>query len=139
MIVDDDDAFLCEMQEVLESSGYHVLRATTSSQALTLARASRPDVFLLDLKLGADSGFELARQLRHAAQPADPPVIAMTGYFNMAACNRMISCYGITACLQKPFHPRDVIAAIEQALAAGPVNRPATESAPKSIETMEGA
>jgi len=120
LIVDDDVSFLSEMMELLRDFGYHALGASSSRQALALARKSRPDIILLDLKLGATSGFQLALQLRHLPETAAVPIIGMTGYFNVGTCGRMISHCRIDACLQKPMRPREVVEAIEQATVAAP-------------------
>jgi DNA-binding NarL/FixJ family response regulator len=37
--------------------------ATTSAEALRLEEELRPDVVLVDIRLGAESGFDLARRL----------------------------------------------------------------------------
>jgi CheY-like chemotaxis protein len=135
MVVDDDTVFLGEMQEMLESYGYHAITAATCGQALALARTCHPDACLLDLKLGTASGFQLALRLRHAPETGGVPIVAMTGYFNVDTCGRMIAYCGIAACLQKPFHPREVILAIEQPTAAGPDTKTTNGPVPNNPQT----
>ena len=71
MIVDDDEEFLDVAKALLERDGVTVAGvAHSSAEAVQRARALRPDVVLIDIRLGDESGFEAARQLadnRHAA------------------------------------------------------------------------
>ena len=64
LIVDDNVRFLEVARASLERDGLDVVgTATTMAEALEKVEALRPDVVLVDIALGADSGFELARQL----------------------------------------------------------------------------
>jgi DNA-binding NarL/FixJ family response regulator len=64
VIVDDSESFLAAARALLEREGLAVDGvASTSEEALELARSCRPDVVLVDIFLGKESGFELARRL----------------------------------------------------------------------------
>ena len=64
LLVDDNDAFLETARALLERQGVQVAGvASTIAGALRQARALRPDVVLVDIGLGEESGFELARLL----------------------------------------------------------------------------
>jgi len=64
LLVDDNDAFLETARALLERQGVQVAGvASTIAGALRQARALRPDVILVDIGLGEESGFELARLL----------------------------------------------------------------------------
>jgi DNA-binding NarL/FixJ family response regulator len=45
-----------------------------------LAAELRPDVVLVDIDLGPESGLELTRRLARSADPAPPPVILISTY-----------------------------------------------------------
>ena len=70
VIVDDDGTFLNVAQALLERQGITVAGvAHGCADAVERARVLRPDVVLIDIRLGEESGFEVARQLaghRHA-------------------------------------------------------------------------
>jgi DNA-binding NarL/FixJ family response regulator len=67
LIVDDNAAFLKVAATLLEREGMRVVGvASNGADALTQARALRPDVILLDIALGAESGLEIARRLVEA-------------------------------------------------------------------------
>jgi DNA-binding NarL/FixJ family response regulator len=64
LIVDDHQPFLDAASLLLEREGVAVVGvATTSAEALRLEEELRPDVVLVDIRLGDESGFELARRL----------------------------------------------------------------------------
>jgi two-component system nitrate/nitrite response regulator NarL len=64
LLVDDNDAFLKAARNLLERQGMQVAGvASNIAGALRQARALRPDVILVDIGLGEESGFELARLL----------------------------------------------------------------------------
>jgi two-component system, NarL family, nitrate/nitrite response regulator NarL len=64
LIVDDNVRFLEAARASLERQGVEVAGiATTTAEALQRAEALRPDVVLVDISLGDESGFELTRQL----------------------------------------------------------------------------
>ena len=64
VIVDDDEGFLDVARELLERGGVTVAGvARNGAEALERARAMQPDVMLIDIRLGEESGFEAARRL----------------------------------------------------------------------------
>ena len=69
LIVDDNPGFLETARKILEDGGITVIGAvSTSTEAVSQATVAEPDVALVDVILGAESGFDLARRL--ATQPA---------------------------------------------------------------------
>ena len=64
LLVDDSDAFLESATLLLEREGLAVVGvASNIAAALQQARALGPDVILVDVGLGDESGFTLARHL----------------------------------------------------------------------------
>jgi DNA-binding NarL/FixJ family response regulator len=64
LIVDDNPRFLEAARSSLERQGVRVVGvAATGAEALAQAEALRPDVALVDIGLGEESGFELTRRL----------------------------------------------------------------------------
>ena len=71
VIVDDDEMFVDVARAVLERDGVAVAGAASSSaEAVQRAGALRPDVVLIDIRLGEESGFDVARQLAGNGQAA---------------------------------------------------------------------
>jgi DNA-binding NarL/FixJ family response regulator len=64
VIVDDNPAVLHAASHLLETQGISVVGvAATGEEALSLMDELEPDVMLVDIDLGSESGFELARRL----------------------------------------------------------------------------
>jgi DNA-binding NarL/FixJ family response regulator len=64
LIVDDNSLFLDSASELLTREGLKVVGvASKSFEAMRLAAELRPDVTLVDVDLGDEDGFELAREL----------------------------------------------------------------------------
>lgn len=64
LIVDDSARFLQAARGLLEREGVEVVGvASNSEQASRQMSELRPDIMLVDIDLGAESGFEVARQL----------------------------------------------------------------------------
>jgi CheY-like chemotaxis protein len=77
LLVDDNDAFLKTASLLLEREGLAVVGVASSiAEALRQARALRPDVILVDIGLGSESGFTLARLLARDDQDADVILIS---------------------------------------------------------------
>ncbi len=71
VIVDDDEAFLQAARALLERDGMAVAGvAGSGAEAVERVRALQPDVVLIDIRLGGESGFAVARQLAASERPA---------------------------------------------------------------------
>jgi DNA-binding NarL/FixJ family response regulator len=78
LIVDDSANFRDAASSMLERAGISVVGvACNTVDALTRYRELRPDVTLVDVDLGAESGFDLVVQL-HAADSPAPSVILIS-------------------------------------------------------------
>ena len=71
LVVDDDEAVRTVLSHVLGDEGFDVVGvAADGLEAVTLARALRPDTILLDVRMPGVGGIEAARRIR----PIDPHV-----------------------------------------------------------------
>jgi len=76
LIVDDNGDFLAAAQATLEREGLEVVGvASTSREAIEQLRALRPDVTLVDIDLGDESGFDVARRLAAGVDTAPSLII----------------------------------------------------------------
>jgi DNA-binding NarL/FixJ family response regulator len=79
LIVDDQPSFSEAARELLESQGLAVVGCATSiAEALRSVRELRPDVALLDIDLGPESGFDLARRLAEDVEGNTPRLILVS-------------------------------------------------------------
>ena len=77
LIVDDYSPFLDAASGLLEKQGAGVVGvARSGAEALRRAEELRPEVILVDINLGAESGFEVAEQLHRDGLSA--PVILIS-------------------------------------------------------------
>ena len=105
LIIDDDISIGNLEQEVLERSGYSVMRAYSGTEALLILKDRRPDLVLLDLMLPGLSGEEVLPRLRGI------PVIvvsAKAGTENKVA----LLLGGAADYLTKPFDTKELLARI---------------------------
>jgi DNA-binding NarL/FixJ family response regulator len=64
LIVDDNTRFLSAARSTLERQGLDVVGiATNTAEAVQRVEMLRPDVVLVDISLGDESGFDLTRRL----------------------------------------------------------------------------
>jgi two-component system, NarL family, nitrate/nitrite response regulator NarL len=67
LIVDDNASFLDASRSLLERQGFSVVGvASTGAEALQVATELAPELILLDVDLGEENGFTVARQLTGA-------------------------------------------------------------------------
>jgi DNA-binding NarL/FixJ family response regulator len=79
VIVDDDPSFLEAARALLEADGARVAgTASTLASAVRQVDELRPDVVLIDIRLGGESGFTVARQL--AAGGSQAALIMISTY-----------------------------------------------------------
>ena len=81
VIVDDSPDVLRAAGELLEREGISVVGvAETGEEAIRLVEELGPDVVLVDIDLGRESGFDLARRLAHTRHGAASPTILISTY-----------------------------------------------------------
>jgi CheY-like chemotaxis protein len=79
LIVDDSPRFLDAARGLLEGEGVAVVgTAMTSAEAVQRVDELRPDVALVDIDLGGESGFDVARQLHGDGRAALPRIILIS-------------------------------------------------------------
>ncbi|MGV9798263.1 response regulator [Mycobacterium sp. NPDC003449] len=81
LIVDDSAGFRSAAGTVLAHGGIEVVGAAGNSRdALRSCRELLPDVVLVDVALGQESGFDLAEELHHSILAHRPAVILISTY-----------------------------------------------------------
>ena len=115
LVADDEPALLDLVAKVLQRAGHRVTAVHNASEALAAFRAAREpiEVVVLDLTLAPSGALGLARQMLAerrvglvlaSGQPADPETRALL--------EEAGGCF-----LAKPFPPRELVAAVDQARA----------------------
>jgi DNA-binding NarL/FixJ family response regulator len=79
LIVDDNAPFIEASRTLLEAQGISVVGvAMTAAEGLRSAQELQPDVILVDIELGVDSGFDLARAVADGGDAAASNVILIS-------------------------------------------------------------
>jgi DNA-binding NarL/FixJ family response regulator len=79
LIVDDNSLFLEGAADLLGREGLNVVGvASNSAEAIRLVTELRPDVTLVDVDLGDEDGFELARRLSDISAASSKVILVST-------------------------------------------------------------
>ena len=121
LLADDEPEVLHLVTRILSAEGTVMLEARTGAEALAVARQTRLDLVILDIKLPDMSGTEVLRRIRGI----DPgvPVIMVTSYGSVETVRTSME-LGAFDYLTKPFDNREVRRVAREALASragGPV------------------
>jgi CheY-like chemotaxis protein/HPt (histidine-containing phosphotransfer) domain-containing protein len=116
LCVEDSDVNARLFERILQARGAAVVAAGSGEDACRLAFERRPDVVLLDLHLPDMSGEQVARCLAARPETRGIPIVVVTGGADEGRFEALLA-FGIRGVLQKPFTPRELVAAVDAALA----------------------
>lgn len=117
MIVDDEQDIVEVLEKILEDEAkYEVEVAKGGFAAGITAEKFRPHVILMDMHLKDVDGREVCRQVKSSPDLQLTKVIAMSGRMTEDEA-KGLSAQNFDGFLRKPFHVRQVIEAIEDAMA----------------------
>jgi DNA-binding NtrC family response regulator len=113
MLVDDEPMLLRSLRRTLEGEGYLTLPAESADAALSWLAEHDPDVVLLDLGLGRDSGLALLERVKREWPEVE--VIVITGN---ASIESAVGCIrgGAFDYLAKPFDDHRVRTTVRRAV-----------------------
>ena len=102
----------------LGREGYRCRTASNGAQALLEARASRPDLVILDLMLPEMDGLDVCRRLRRDPRTAQLPIIMLTAKADEV--DRVVGLeIGADDYVAKPFSPKELVARVRAVLRRG--------------------
>jgi len=78
LIVDDEEAICILYAEELTEEGYEVITSGDGTQLMELIEQKRPDLIVLDIRLGKQNGLDLLQDIRNKYY--NLPVILCTAY-----------------------------------------------------------
>lgn len=123
LVVDDDPEVGALVAEILDGAGHRVGVAENIAEARAALMAPaglRPRLIVLDIGLPGPNGIEFLADLRSHPALRLVPVIVLTGHPGFEAEIRSRG-LAISAFLRKPCAPRELLAAVSEALAASPL------------------
>lgn len=111
-LVVDDNADTRRLLELhLNRLGIATVFAADGASARSVARAERPDVVVLDLRLGGEDGLDVLRWLKGLGGLPLVPVVVITAA-DAWPSRQLAEQAGAAAFLQKPLHPGPLAAAL---------------------------
>ena len=117
LIVDDEQDIVEVLEKILEGEAkYEVEVAKSGFSAGITAEKVRPHVILLDMHLRDVDGKEVCKQVKASPDLQLTKVIAMSGKMSEEELKGLLAS-GFDGYLKKPFHVRQVIESIEDAVA----------------------
>ena len=116
LVVEDDPTTRELFALALSDAGYPVLTAATGAAALATARAARPRLILLNVRLPGLDGVAVCRRLRADPGTRGIPVVFVTADTGEVARGRLARC-AHAGLLAKPFRLDDLLAAVRRAAA----------------------
>jgi excisionase family DNA binding protein len=117
LIVDDEQDIVEVLEKILEGEAkYEVEVAKSGFTAGITAEKVRPHVILLDMHLSDVDGREVCKQVKASPDLQLTKVIAMSGKMSEEELKGLLAS-GFDGYLKKPFHVRQVIESIEDAVA----------------------
>lgn len=111
LVADDNAVNRRILGGALVKAGYQVIEASDGQEAVSRARANRPDLVLLDVAMPHRDGFEVCTILRSEPDTARTPIIFVTAKFEPDDIARAFA-LGASDYVTKPFHMTEVKARI---------------------------
>ena len=117
LIVDGETEIVEVLQKVLaEQAGYEVKTAHSGFAAGVECEKFRPHVMLLDMHLNDVKGEDVLKLVRSNGDLQLTKVLAMSGKLTDGQAQHLLH-HGFDGYLKKPFHVRQVVEAVEDAVA----------------------
>ncbi len=113
LVVDDEEAIVTIVRDVLTQAGYHTIGALSGEEALDVFSVNPVDVVLTDVRMGGMDGFELMRHL--AMLDSSLNIIVMTGFDSYETVLQALQS-GAYDYMQKPLaNHAELVATIDRA------------------------
>lgn len=114
LIVEDEALIVEEMADRLTRAGCEIVATTDNGEAaIEAAIALRPDLILMDVRLKGDmDGIHASEQIQ---RQLSVPIVYLTAHSDHGTLQR-VKASGASGYIQKPFHIRNLISAIDVAV-----------------------
>jgi putative two-component system response regulator len=117
LFIDDDQYYLDAFKRLIKSEklSWQVTTFSSALEALSKTDIDQFDVIITDLVMPEYDGFWVIEQLNNKPETKDIPVIVLTGD-NSTGLKRKALQMGATDLLNKPIHPEDLFARINNSI-----------------------
>ena len=118
-IVDDDARMRESLSDLLEALGWRAIALGSAGEYISYPRPDMPACLILDVELPDINGLDFQKQISHGDHP---PIVFLTGHGDISSSVRAIK-DGAVDFLTKPFTERDLVEAVQSAVARDRVAR----------------
>ena len=108
-LVEDNEMNRDMLSRRLKRSGHEVEMAVNGQEAIDMARASQPEIVLMDMSLPVIDGWEATRRLRASPDTAHLRIIALTSHA-MSGDREKALAAGASEYVTKPVDPERLLA-----------------------------
>jgi len=115
LLVDDTQANLDVLCELLEREGYNISMAPNGEVALRIVERIQPDLILMDVMMPGLNGFEVCQRLKKDNKTRDIPVIFITAEHETESVVAGFNAGGVDYIL-KPFRGQEVLVRVRNIL-----------------------
>jgi len=115
LIVENEPKNLTLLRDLLQVSGYSTIEATDGEKGVELAKASKPDLILMDVQMPVMDGLEATRILKADTTTGNIPVLALTSYAMKGDKERILEA-GCNGYLAKPFSIKKLLETVAEYL-----------------------
>ncbi|NDC77289.1 MAG: DNA-binding response regulator [Chitinophagia bacterium] len=115
LVADDEPDILEIVRYNLEAEGYEVFTASNGEEALTRARALKPDLVILDVMMPHRTGMDVCRNLRSDAAFHNTLILMLTALNDELSQVRGLE-YGADDYVSKPVSPRVLVSRVNALL-----------------------
>ncbi len=113
VVIDDDKNVRWALQEVLSIGEINYASAGSGSEGLKLIAMYRPSLAIVDVKLGAMSGLDVARQIPGISK--ETSILFITGY-SEAIRDKLDEYVNVAGVIEKPFNVADLLEFVHKIL-----------------------
>ncbi len=112
LLIEDDELYRKMLAHFLRRAGHEVVEARDGREGVDRFRSEPTDIVITDIVMPEQEGLETIRQLR-ALRP-ELSIIAISGAGAESGLYLKIAeKLGASCVIEKPFQPRDLVAAVE--------------------------
>ena len=138
LIADDYDDNRELLRLMLAADGHTVHEARNGRECVEAARASGPDLALIDLSMPLLDGWGTLEELRADARTRSIPCVAVTAFAAEQDRRRALSA-GFDAYISKPFRAKDLLELVGRLLGGRPARPVQPDGAPRHADNGENA
>lgn len=118
LIVDDSPSQLMGMKRIVEKLGHEALSAEDGAQGVEVAKATVPDLILMDVVMPNLNGFQATRAISKEATTSHIPIVLVTTK-DQETDKVWGMRQGAKAYITKPFNEAELVAIINKLLVGG--------------------